>query len=77
MSITCKERFDKFVFHFIPGEVVVWDTSQTEETLVASSGIGDDSHRDPVSKLSWIPDPDSKGKKFHVMKAHIAHFFLC
>ena len=48
------------------GEVVVWDTSQTEETLVASSGIGDDCHRDPVSKLTWIPDPESKGKKFQV-----------
>ncbi|ELT93583.1 hypothetical protein CAPTEDRAFT_134662, partial [Capitella teleta] len=49
------------------GEVIVWDTSQTEETLVASSGIGDDSHRDPVAKLTWIPDPESKGKKFHIV----------
>ncbi|EQC34836.1 hypothetical protein SDRG_07640 [Saprolegnia diclina VS20] len=38
------------------GEVLVWNTA-LEETLVASSGIGDYFHREPIAKVSWIYDP--------------------
>ena len=50
-----------------PGEVMVWDLSKEEDALIASSGIGDDSHREPVSKVHWIPDTESKsGQKYNV-----------
>ena len=38
---------------------MVWDLSKEEESLIASSGIGDDSHREPVSKVHWVPDTSS------------------
>ncbi|OQS07316.1 hypothetical protein THRCLA_00691 [Thraustotheca clavata] len=41
------------------GEVIVWNTS-LEENLVASSGIGDYFHREPISKLSWVYDATSR-----------------
>ncbi|XP_070539998.1 cytoplasmic dynein 2 intermediate chain 2-like isoform X2 [Ptychodera flava] len=49
------------------GEIVIWDLSREDETIVATSGIGDDSHREPVSKLRWIEDPSSKGKKYNIV----------
>ncbi|XP_013407902.1 WD repeat-containing protein 34 [Lingula anatina] len=49
------------------GEVMLWDTSKEDEMLIASSGIGGDAHREPVSKLRWIPDPESRGKKFNIV----------
>ena len=48
------------------GEVIIWDLNKEDDMIVASSGIGDDSHREPVCKVQWIPDPESKGKKYHV-----------
>ncbi|KAK2156882.1 hypothetical protein NP493_1930g00018 [Ridgeia piscesae] len=42
------------------GEVMVWDTSREDETLVATSGISDDTHREPVYKLQWVAATDSK-----------------
>ena len=48
------------------GEVIVWDTSLDDDPMVFTSGIGDDSHRDPVGKVMWIPDPDSPALKFNV-----------
>ena len=29
----------------------MWDTGREDETLLASSGLGDDSHREPVTKV--------------------------
>ncbi|XP_064630583.1 cytoplasmic dynein 2 intermediate chain 2-like [Lineus longissimus] len=49
------------------GEVLVWNFSRDDDMLVASSGIGDDSHREPVSKVQWVTDPDSKGNKYNIM----------
>ncbi|XP_077992291.1 cytoplasmic dynein 2 intermediate chain 2-like [Glandiceps talaboti] len=49
------------------GEIVVWDLSREDETIVATSGIGDDSHREPVSKIRWVQDPMSKGKKYNIV----------
>ncbi|XP_019635654.1 PREDICTED: WD repeat-containing protein 34-like isoform X5 [Branchiostoma belcheri] len=44
------------------GEVQLWDLSQPDNPLLASSGIEDDSHRDPVSRVVWVLDPEGKGK---------------
>ena len=50
---------------FLPsGEVMLWDLSREDDLLVASSGIDNDSHQEPVSKVHWITD--SKGKKIYV-----------
>ena len=53
-------------YHCAIGEVIIWDLNKDDDMIVASSGIGDDSHREPVCKVQWIPDPESKGKKYHV-----------
>uniref|UniRef100_A0A3B3ZH85 Uncharacterized protein n=1 Tax=Periophthalmus magnuspinnatus TaxID=409849 RepID=A0A3B3ZH85_9GOBI len=37
------------------GEVVVWDTSRTQDTVLAQTGISADSHREPIYKVSWVP----------------------
>uniref|UniRef100_A0A673ARK2 Uncharacterized protein n=1 Tax=Sphaeramia orbicularis TaxID=375764 RepID=A0A673ARK2_9TELE len=37
------------------GEVVVWDTSRTQDTVLAQTGMSADSHREPVYKVSWVP----------------------
>ncbi|GFR87636.1 WD repeat-containing protein 34, partial [Elysia marginata] len=29
------------------GEVILWDLSQNDDLVLASSGIGDDAHREP------------------------------
>ena len=41
---------------------MVWDTAREDDTMIASSGIGDDSHKEPVSRVTWVPNPDSNGK---------------
>lgn len=33
------------------GEIQVWDTGREDETIIATSGMGSDSHREPVSKV--------------------------
>ena len=43
---------------------MLWDLSREDDLLVASSGIDNDSHQEPVSKVHWITD--SKGKKIYV-----------
>lgn len=37
------------------GEVVVWDTSQPQDTVLAQTSLSADSHREPVYKVSWMP----------------------
>ncbi|KAK2163799.1 hypothetical protein LSH36_74g11005 [Paralvinella palmiformis] len=49
------------------GEVLVWDLSREDDILVASSGIGDDSHREPISKVEWVKDQDAKGAKYKIV----------
>ncbi|XP_001507371.3 cytoplasmic dynein 2 intermediate chain 2 [Ornithorhynchus anatinus] len=39
------------------GEVLVWDTSQPEDTLLWRTGLTDDTHTDPVYQVAWLPDP--------------------
>lgn len=48
------------------GEVIIWDTGRDDDQIIATSGIGDDSHREPVGKVQWVLDPDSTGKKYNV-----------
>ena len=47
---------------------MLWDLSREDDLLVASSGIDDDSHQEPVSKVHWITD--SKGKKIYVSTSY-------
>ena len=44
----------------------MWDTSREDDPVIASSGMNDDAHREPVTRVDWVPDPSSKGKKYHV-----------
>ncbi|XP_040915695.1 WD repeat-containing protein 34 [Toxotes jaculatrix] len=37
------------------GEVVVWDTSQTQDPVLALTGMSADSHREPVYQVAWVP----------------------
>ncbi|XP_067657165.1 cytoplasmic dynein 2 intermediate chain 2-like [Haliotis asinina] len=51
------------------GEVMVWDLSKEDDLLIATSGIGDDAHREPVTKVKWIPDPASKSRRHQIISA--------
>ncbi|XP_054638165.1 WD repeat-containing protein 34 isoform X2 [Dunckerocampus dactyliophorus] len=37
------------------GEVVVWDTSQTTDPVLAQTAMSADSHREPVCQVTWVP----------------------
>ncbi|XP_070707143.1 cytoplasmic dynein 2 intermediate chain 2 [Pempheris klunzingeri] len=37
------------------GEVVVWDTSRTQDPVLVQSGMSADSHREPVYQVAWVP----------------------
>jgi len=50
----------------LTGEVLVWDIARDGDFVIASSGIGDDSHREPVSRLQWVTSHDGKTKKYNV-----------
>lgn len=49
------------------GEVIVWDLSQEDDLVMASSGIGDDAHREPVTRVRWIRDSTTKKKRYNVI----------
>uniref|UniRef100_A0A8C3QJ17 WD repeat domain 34 n=1 Tax=Cyanoderma ruficeps TaxID=181631 RepID=A0A8C3QJ17_9PASS len=38
------------------GELVVWDTSRTEDPVIWRTGMTDDTHTDPVYQVKWLPD---------------------
>ncbi|NWU98848.1 WDR34 protein, partial [Upupa epops] len=38
------------------GELVVWDTSRTEDSVMWRTGMTDDTHTDPVYQVNWLPD---------------------
>ncbi|KAL9982639.1 hypothetical protein ACROYT_G004708 [Oculina patagonica] len=48
------------------GEIQVWDTGREDETVIATSGLGSDSHREPVTKVLWSLDSSSKATKYQV-----------
>ncbi|NWT37609.1 WDR34 protein, partial [Chroicocephalus maculipennis] len=37
------------------GELVVWDTSRTEDPVTWRTGMTDDTHTDPVYQVTWLP----------------------
>ncbi|KAG9335365.1 hypothetical protein JZ751_005287 [Albula glossodonta] len=37
------------------GEVVVWDSSRSQDPLLAQTGMSEDTHRDPVYQVRWLP----------------------
>ncbi|XP_052251863.1 cytoplasmic dynein 2 intermediate chain 2-like isoform X2 [Dreissena polymorpha] len=49
------------------GEVLLWDLSREDDMLIATSGLGQDSHQEPVTKVYWITD--AKGKKIYLVSA--------
>ncbi|RUS81407.1 hypothetical protein EGW08_010845 [Elysia chlorotica] len=49
------------------GEVILWDLSQNDDLVLASSGIGDDAHREPVSKVHWIKSHSSKRRDYNIV----------
>ncbi|XP_050396132.1 cytoplasmic dynein 2 intermediate chain 2 [Patella vulgata] len=49
------------------GEVLVWDLNKEDDLLISTSGIGDDAHREPVAKVQWILDPNSKGRSYNII----------
>ena len=48
------------------GEVLVWDIGRDGDFVIATSGSGNDSHRDPVSRLQWVASHDGNNKKYNV-----------
>ncbi|GFO13461.1 WD repeat-containing protein 34 [Plakobranchus ocellatus] len=48
------------------GEIILWDLSQNDDLVLASSGIGDDAHREPVSKVHWVKGHSSKRRDYNV-----------
>lgn len=37
------------------GEVLVWDTSRTQDPVLVQTGMSADSHREPVYTVAWVP----------------------
>ncbi|XP_068430365.1 cytoplasmic dynein 2 intermediate chain 2 [Clinocottus analis] len=37
------------------GEVVVWDTSRTQDPVLVQTGMSADGHREPVYQVAWVP----------------------
>ncbi|XP_056301764.1 WD repeat-containing protein 34 [Danio aesculapii] len=37
------------------GEVVVWDTSRSQDLILAQTGMSADTHREPVYQINWVP----------------------
>ena len=52
---------------FSSGEVCIWDLNREDDALIFTSGIGDDSHREPVTQVLWLQDPD-RPKRYNVSK---------
>ncbi|XP_013883029.1 cytoplasmic dynein 2 intermediate chain 2 [Austrofundulus limnaeus] len=37
------------------GEVLVWDTSRTQDLVLGQTGMSAEGHREPVYQVSWVP----------------------
>ncbi|XP_072518033.1 cytoplasmic dynein 2 intermediate chain 2 [Salminus brasiliensis] len=37
------------------GEVIVWDTTRTQDPVLAQTGMSQDTHREPVYEVKWVP----------------------
>ncbi|NXL28248.1 WDR34 protein, partial [Glaucidium brasilianum] len=44
------------------GELVVWDTSRTEDPVVWRTGMTGDTHTDPVYQVTWLPDAKHRNR---------------
>ncbi|KFP58419.1 WD repeat-containing protein 34, partial [Cariama cristata] len=44
------------------GELVVWDTSRTEDAVIWRTGMTDDTHTDPVYQVNWLPDAEHSNR---------------
>ncbi|XP_053330248.1 cytoplasmic dynein 2 intermediate chain 2 isoform X2 [Spea bombifrons] len=44
------------------GEVLVWDTSRTDDPLVGRTGLTQDTHTDAVYQVCWMPDKPQSHK---------------
>lgn len=51
------------------GDVYVYDIGREDDTFIAWSGVGDNSHKDPVSQVIWLNESTSKDKKYKIMSA--------
>ncbi|XP_029469028.1 WD repeat-containing protein 34 isoform X2 [Rhinatrema bivittatum] len=40
------------------GEVLMWDTSRTDDTLISRTGMTGDSHTDAIYQVIWLADPN-------------------
>ncbi|KAH9513202.1 WD repeat-containing protein 34 [Bulinus truncatus] len=49
------------------GEVILWDLSHEDDLVLATSGIGDETHREPVNKVYWITDQSPKKKSYNIV----------
>jgi len=44
------------------GEVCVWNLSRETDSLVTTSGLGERTHRDPVTKVVWLSSAGTRSK---------------
>lgn len=49
------------------GDVVVWDTNNNENPIVANSKINETSHHESVSKVIWVKNSTTKGAVWDVL----------
>jgi hypothetical protein len=63
-----------FVLCDVLGEVLVWDLSREDDLLLVSSGVGKNSHLDPVTKLHWVVDTDAPSRKYNVSYKHLCNY---
>ena len=45
---------------------MVWNLGRESEMLLANSAQQDESHNEPISKVLWVQDPDSKRRSYNV-----------
>lgn len=53
------------------GEVIIWDTAKENDMVLASSGIGEASHREPVTDIQWVHNPSVKGFRYSVSEIQV------
>lgn len=51
------------------GDVYVYDIGREDDTVIAWSGVGENSHKDPISQVVWLNESSSKEKKYKIMSA--------
>ncbi|KAM6951625.1 cytoplasmic dynein 2 intermediate chain 2 [Aplochiton taeniatus] len=51
------------------GEVVVWDTSRTEDPVMAQTGMSADTHREPVCQVNWVSVSHQRRGELGVLSA--------